>query len=58
MNIASLIKDKYGVKLKFIDRTCKMCRKYPCFSGIEKCACNFAKYGCRYYLEPFIHDKL
>lgn len=42
-------KDKYGVKLKFPNRTCKYCKKYPCFIGIEKCVSNFAAYGCTYY---------
>lgn len=42
-------KDKYGVKLKFPNRDCKSCGKYPCFLGIEKCVSNFAAYGCTYY---------
>ena len=42
-------KDKFGIKLKFPDRTCKKCKKYPCFSEIKKCVSNFAAYGCIYY---------
>lgn len=42
-------KDKFGVKLKFPDRDCKQCKKYPCFAGLEKCKCNMAKYGCFLY---------
>ena len=42
-------KDKYGVKLKYPNRNCKNCLKYPCFSGINKCSSNFAAYGCIYY---------
>lgn len=42
-------KDKFGVKLKFPDRDCKQCLKYPCFLGIDKCSSNFAMYGCVYY---------
>lgn len=42
-------KDEYGVKLKFPNRTCKQCIRYPCFANIDKCASNFAAYGCIYY---------
>ena len=35
-----------GVKYKFPERSCKKCSKYPCFIGIEKRSCDFAKYGC------------
>lgn len=51
MNPIKVRKDEYGVKLKFPDRTCESCRKYPCFDGIKKCSCDFAKYGCIYYSE-------
>lgn len=54
MNPIKVIKDEYGVKLKFPDRTCQSCRKYPCFDGIKKCSCDFAKYGCTYYSEPLV----
>lgn len=43
------IKDKYGIKLKFPDRTCQECKRYPCFEGIERCISDFAKYGCIIY---------
>lgn len=42
-------KDKFGVRLKFPDRKCKSCARYPCFKGIEKCFSNFASYGCILY---------
>lgn len=42
-------KDEYGVKYKYPDRTCKECKKYPCFTGITLCRSDFAKYGCIYY---------
>ena len=51
MSILKVSKDKYGVKLKYPERSCKDCRKYPCFSGIENCKSDFAKYGCTYYSE-------
>lgn len=41
--------DKLGVKLKFPERKCTKCVKYPCFMGIETCKSNFAGYGCTYY---------
>ena len=47
MNPIKIKKDKFGVKLRFPDRTCKSCRKYPCFEGIKKCSSDFAKYGCK-----------
>jgi len=51
MNSIKPKKDKYGIKLKFPNRTCKKCRKYPCFDGISKCLSDFAKHGCTYYSE-------
>lgn len=42
-------KDKFGIKFKFPERNCKLCKKYPCFYGIERCVSNFAAYGCIYY---------
>lgn len=47
----TVIKDEYGVKLKFPERECTNCKKYPCFKGIEKCRSCFAKYGCKRYTE-------
>ena len=41
--------DPFGIKYKFPTRSCKECRKYPCFQGIERCISDFAKYGCIYY---------
>jgi hypothetical protein len=49
-----LNKDKNGVKLKFPDRTCKECKRYPCFIGIENTLSDFAKYGCIFYSDGFI----
>lgn len=37
---------KGGIKYKYPTRSCRKCKKYPCFDGIEKCSCDFAKYGC------------
>lgn len=54
MNPIKLVKDKFGVKLKYPDRSCLECRKYPCFPGINKCKSDFAKYGCNFYSEPII----
>lgn len=49
IKVNDIINDKYGVRLKYPNRQCKLCKKYPCFSGIEKCTSNFAAYGCIYY---------
>lgn len=51
IKVNSFDKDEYGVKLKFPDRSCSLCKKYPCFSEIKKCSSNFAAYGCTYYEE-------
>ena len=51
IKVSSLEKDKFGVKLKFPNRSCDSCKKYPCFSEIKKCSSNFAAYGCIYYEE-------
>ncbi len=45
-----VIKDIYGVKLKHPNRSCKECKYYPCFQGIENCVSDFAKYGCKSFL--------
>lgn len=49
MNPTKVEKDKFGVKLKYPERSCKNCKKYPCFEGIGNCASDFAKYGCTLY---------
>lgn len=54
MNPIKPTKDRFGIKLKYPDRNCKSCRKYPCFVGIDKCKSDFAKYGCIFYSEPII----
>lgn len=51
MNPIGIKKDKYGVKLKYPNRNCTLCCKYPCFKGMQKCVSNFASYGCKYYKE-------
>lgn len=45
----NILKDKNGVKYKCPTRSCKDCLNYPCFVGIQKCVCDFAKYGCSEY---------
>lgn len=57
MNPLKIKRDKYGIKLKFPDRKCQECQKYPCFPEISKCVSNFAAYGCIYYKEPRIYEK-
>ena len=52
MNPLKVQKDKFGIKLKYPERNCKECQKYPCFPEIDKCSSNFAAYGCLYYKEP------
>lgn len=47
--LSLLGKDRYGVKLKFPNRKCTDCVKYPCFSGFDRCVSNFAAYGCIYW---------
>lgn len=49
MSVVGIDKDKFGVKLKFPNRNCKQCQKYPCFPGFERCNSNFASYGCIYF---------
>lgn len=44
-----VVKDKFGIKLKYPERSCKECGKYPCFDGIENTISDFASYGCVYY---------
>ena len=47
--MSNIEKDKFGVKLKFPNRKCIQCIRYPCFKGITRCSSNFASYGCVYY---------
>lgn len=54
MNPLKIKRDKFGVKLTYPNRTCKTCRKYPCFEGFDKCVSDFARYGCIYYSEPLV----
>lgn len=49
VKLSEFEKDKFGVKLKYPERTCKECSNYPCFSEIHSCVCDFATYGCIYY---------
>ena len=42
-----IIKDEFGIQLKYPDRDCKECRKYPCMQNFSIFKCNFAKYGCK-----------
>lgn len=49
--MSKVVKDQYGIKLKYPSRTCKACAKYPCFPEINKCISDFAKYGCIYFHE-------
>jgi hypothetical protein len=51
MNRVRIDKDSEGVKYKYLDRSCKQCKRFPCFEGIEICKSDFAKYGCRQYKE-------
>ena len=43
------VRDKDGIRLKYVDRSCKNCKLYPCFTGIDKCLSDFAQYGCILY---------
>ena len=43
------MKDKYGTKVKYPNRSCEECSKYPCFDGIKRCKSDFAKNGCKLY---------
>lgn len=49
MSQPKIEKDKFGIRLKFPNRKCTLCGRYPCFPGIDKCLSNFAAYGCIYY---------
>ena len=42
-------KDRDGIKYQHPERTCKECAFYPCFRGIQRGTCDFAKYGCIKY---------
>lgn len=46
-----IIKDDFGIQLKYPARDCKICKRYPCMQNFEIFKCNFAKYGCKEYKE-------
>lgn len=48
------MRDDFNVILKFPDRTCKKCIRYPCFIGIENCCCDFSRYGCTQFKEKSV----
>lgn|GEM_PF-3358979 len=43
------LKDKNNIIYKYPERTCKNCKKYPCFKGFDFINLDFAKYGCLNY---------
>lgn len=42
-----IIKDDFGIQLKYPERECKSCMRYPCMQNFEIFKCDFAKYGCK-----------
>lgn len=44
-----MIKDEYGIVIKYPDRECIDCFWYPCMLNFEIFNTEFAKYGCRDY---------
>ena len=40
------LKDKDGIKLKYPERSCSQCIRFPCMQNMEELKCNMAKYGC------------
>lgn len=45
------VRDEFGLKIKYPERHCTNCKKYPCFIGIYHCSSDFASYGCDLYVE-------
>lgn len=45
----SVIKDEWGIQLKFPDRKCEDCMWYPCMANFEIFNSPFAVYGCKEY---------
>lgn len=43
------LKDKNNIIYKYPEKTCKNCKKYPCFKGFDFINLDFAKYGCLNY---------
>jgi hypothetical protein len=51
-----IIKDEFGIQLKYPDRDCKLCKRYPCMQNFSIFKCNFAKYGCKDYMVKVIDN--
>lgn len=49
MRREKVAKDQWGTKIKYPERSCKECGRYPCFFGIENGKSDYAKYGCTIY---------
>lgn len=43
------VRDKDNVKLKYPERTCKECKRYPCRNGLDNLRADLSKYGCSLY---------
>lgn len=41
--------DASGIKYKFPDRSCLICKNYPCSEDLSVLDVDFAKYGCLNY---------
>ena len=45
----AILKDEYGIQLKFPDRKCEDCMWYPCMANFHIFNSPFAVYGCKEY---------
>ena len=51
-----IYKDKDGFHYKFPQNSCKRCLNYPCIPNMELLKSDFAKFGCKNYLDSNIFD--
>ena len=51
-----IFKDKDNFHYRFPQNSCKRCLNYPCLEEMDKLKSDFAKFGCRNYLNANIFD--
>lgn len=51
-----IFKDKDGFRYKYPERSCKKCMKYPCILNMDKLKSDFAKYGCKDWVDSNVFN--
>lgn len=55
-NSELIFKDRNNFHYKFPQNSCKRCLNYPCVPRMDKLKSDFAKFGCKSYLDGNIFE--